>query len=295
VDIRSLGYRTDLMVRHLAGASVSDRGRYIVVRTPDNPWFHWGNFLLWADPPDQTSIGAWISAFGEEFPDATHVTFGIDGTEPPEGHDRSFPLALETELSVVMTSERPPDDRPVAGGVAVRPLRSADDWRQYLLLRREEEGRDRPVPPGHAQFLQRSTEEARRLVETGRAGYLGAFVDHRLRSAAGIVSDGAGVARFQNVGTHPAHRRRGLASALLARAGAFGFSDLGADRLVIVADQDGPAVGLYRSLGFVPVEVQWGLSAPTGPGSARSHPDMRSRTTSGLRKTEPLGPWTTGS
>jgi ribosomal protein S18 acetylase RimI-like enzyme len=165
----------------------------------------------------------------------------------------------------------------VGEGVAVRPLRSAEDWRQSLLLRREEEGEERPVPPGHAQFLQRSNEEAQRLVETGRAAYFGAFVDRRLRSMVGIVSDGGGVARFQNVGTHPAHRRRGLASARLARAGAFGLSDLGADLLVIVADQEGPALGLYRSLGFVPVEVQWGLSAPTGPGSTPNHPDMRSR------------------
>jgi ribosomal protein S18 acetylase RimI-like enzyme len=276
VEVRSLGYRTDLMVRRLAGASIKDLGRCIVVRTPDNPWFHWGNFLLWADPPGERGIEAWISAFAEEFPDATHTTFGIDGTGSPEHRDHPSPVALEAELSVVMTSERPPEVGPVEGGVAVRPLRSAEDWRQHLLLRHdEEEAEAHPVPPGHAQFLQRSTEESRRLVDQGRAAYFGAFVDDRLRSVAGIVSDGRGVARFQNVGTHPAYRRRGLASALLARAGTFGLADLGADLLVIVADQDGPAADLYHSLGFTPVEVQWGLSAPTGPGSALGRPEQQ--------------------
>jgi ribosomal protein S18 acetylase RimI-like enzyme len=274
VEVRSLGYRTDLMVRRLAGASITDRGRCIVVRTPDNPWFHWGNFLLWADPPGRGGIEAWMAAFAEEFPDATHMTFGIDGTGPPEGLGHRSPLALELELSVVMTLEQPPEAGPVAAGVAVRRLRSAEDWRQALLLRQEEEGEE-PVPPGHARFLHRSTEESKRLVETGRAAYFGAFVGDHLRSLAGIVSDGSGVARFQNVGTHPAYRRRGLASALLARAGAFALSELRADLLVIVADQAdqaGPAVDLYRSLGFAPVEVQWGLSAPTGPGSGLSTP-----------------------
>jgi ribosomal protein S18 acetylase RimI-like enzyme len=268
-----LGYRTDLMVRRLAGSSITDRGRCLVVRTPDNPWFHWGNFVLWADPPGEQGIDAWISVFAQEFPDATHTTFGIDGTESPGRLGHPSLAALEAESSVVMTAAQPPEVGAIEDGVAVRPLRSAEDWRQSLILRQEEEGQDHPVPPGHTLFLQRSIEESERLVSEGRAAYFGAFVDDRLRSVAGIVSDGSGVARFQNIGTHPDYRRRGLASALLARAGTFGLADLGADLLVIVADQDGPAAGLYRSLGFAPVEVQWGLSAPRGPGSAPGEPE----------------------
>jgi ribosomal protein S18 acetylase RimI-like enzyme len=114
--------------------------------------------------------------------------------------------------------------------------------------------------------VARSTSESRRLTERGHAAYFGAFVDHRLCSVVGIVSDRQGLARFQNVGTDPAWRNRGLALSLVARAGGFGLSTLRADRLVIVADQDGPAPDLYRSLGFTPVEAQWGLSASTVTG-----------------------------
>ncbi len=262
MEVRSLGYRTDLMVRRLAGSSISDRGRCIVVRTPDNPWFHWGNFLLWPGPPSAGQLGKWIGAFTEEFPGATHVTLGIDGTEIPERHNYPSVVGLEADLSVVMTAQQPPKSGPVSGESSVRPLRSDEDWRQELLLRLDLDGRDSqdPLPPGHYDFLERSTDEARRMVEERRAEYFGAFTDDRLCSVVGIASDGRGVARYQNVGTHPDYRRRGFATALLTRAGAFGVDDFGARVLVIVADRGGPAADLYRSVGFAPVEEQWGLS-----------------------------------
>lgn len=40
------------------------------------------------------------------------------------------------------------------------------------------------------------------------------------------------------------------------RAGSYGVRQLGAGKLVIVADPGGPAVGIYRSLGFVEIERQ---------------------------------------
>src|SRR5260370_12802330 len=51
VDVRSLGYRTDLMVRLLDGSQVEDRGDYLAVRSPQNPTFWWGNFLLMSATP----------------------------------------------------------------------------------------------------------------------------------------------------------------------------------------------------------------------------------------------------
>jgi len=50
--VRSVGYRTDLMVRHLAGADVVDRGGYVFVRTPANTTYYWGNFVLVPAPLD---------------------------------------------------------------------------------------------------------------------------------------------------------------------------------------------------------------------------------------------------
>jgi ribosomal protein S18 acetylase RimI-like enzyme len=260
VEVQSLGYRTDLMVRRLAGSSITDRGRYIVVRTPENPGFHWGNFLLWPGPPAEDEVGEWMAQFAEEFPAATHVALGIDVTEIPEWPGYLSTTGLEADSSVVLAAEQPPEAGPPDDAPTIRPLRSDDDWGQELGLRVTLAGEDGPPPPGHHAFLERSTAESRRLVESGHAGYFGAFVDDRLCSVVGIASDGLGVARYQNVGTHPEYRRRGFASTLLSRAGSFGREVFGARLLVIVADLDGPAVGLYRSVGFDPVEEQWGMS-----------------------------------
>src|SRR4051794_25178189 len=61
MDVRSLGFRTDLMLRRLADATVEDRGDHAVVTTAANPGFWWGNFLLLAEPP--RDIGPWVAAF----------------------------------------------------------------------------------------------------------------------------------------------------------------------------------------------------------------------------------------
>ena len=70
-----------------------------------------------------------------------------------------------------------------------------------------------------------------------------------------MVVDGA-VARFQNVLTYAESRKMGVASNLVYHVGQFAESELGANRLVIVADPTGPAIGIYRSLGFEETEVQ---------------------------------------
>lgn len=50
MQVRSLGYRTDLIFPAFDG-QITDRGDYLVVRTPSNPTFYWGNFLLFDRPP----------------------------------------------------------------------------------------------------------------------------------------------------------------------------------------------------------------------------------------------------
>src|ERR1700748_1727758 len=51
--VTSLGFRTDVALRGLEGAETTDRGDYLVVRTPGHPGFYWGHFLLldpWPGP-----------------------------------------------------------------------------------------------------------------------------------------------------------------------------------------------------------------------------------------------------
>lgn len=54
---------------------------------------------------------------------------------------------------------------------------------------------------------------------------------------------------LEPVGTHPAHRRRGLARAVCAAA-VRALAERGADAVVVLSDTGGPAGDVYRSVGF---------------------------------------------
>lgn len=257
VEVRSLGFRTDLMVRRLAGSEVVDRGPYVVARTPRNATYYWGNFLLFPSTPGPGDAERWLALFAEEFPGAGHVAIGIDGTAGDFGEISGLRAAgLNPEIQAVMTATTLRAPARLNRDADFRRLGADDDWEQIIELRRAIAWEERLSSAEHGAFLVRRTSEARELSGSGRAAYFGAFVDGRLRSWLGLVADGAGLGRFQHVETHPDHRRRGLASTLVHRAGSYGVRQLGAGKLVIVADPGGPAVGIYRSLGFVEIERQ---------------------------------------
>lgn len=142
----------------------------------------------------------------------------------------------------------------------LRPFDGDADWSQLAGLRAAvyPERVDPPDPTHDPEqaFLIRQVAANRRLVAAGHAGWFGAFDGSLLIAALGIVSDGQGVARFQSVETHPEYRRRGLARRLLYDASMHATERLQATTLVIVADPDYHAIGIYESLGFAATERQ---------------------------------------
>ena len=81
MDVRSLAFRTDLALLTLGGSVVEDHGSRLVVRTPDNPAFHWGNFYLLEQPPRADEVDALVATYDAEFATSKHRAFGVDGTE----------------------------------------------------------------------------------------------------------------------------------------------------------------------------------------------------------------------
>jgi ribosomal protein S18 acetylase RimI-like enzyme len=256
VDVRSLGYRTDLMIRKLEGSHIADRGDHLVIRTAGNPGYWWGNFLLLASPPPAGEAASWLAAFAAEFPDAKHVALGIDVTEAGIVDDAELVAAgFEVERSSVLTArtvQEPPRPNKAA---TYRELSGDEDWQQAAELRSVvTEG-----TPGHDPgFLRSRVTAERALTEAGYGSWFGAFMDGNLVAQLGLITDGSGVARYQNVESHPAVRRRGLAATLVWHAGERGL-EAGADTLVMVADPDDVAIRVYRSAGFADAETQIGF------------------------------------
>jgi len=78
VEIKSLGYRTDLFLLGLGGSEIQDTGPYVVIRTPANPMFWWGNYLLHRTALQPGELTQRLAEFRTEFPAARHVALGID-------------------------------------------------------------------------------------------------------------------------------------------------------------------------------------------------------------------------
>lgn len=257
MDVRSLGFRTDLALLQYGGTVVTDEGSHLVVRTPQLPTFFWGNFLLLAAPPPAGQVDHWVDVFHSEFPAAAHLAFGID--RPGDGDLTPLSeagLTVESDITLTATSVRPPRHHAADEGTLVRPLEGDADWDQQVELSLSGD-----IDPHVTREFSTGRDRAYRgLIEAGHGRWWGAFLSGRLVASLGIVQAGAGLARFQHVKTHPDHRNRGLAGTLIHRASRDAFDDLGAERLVMVADPDYLAIRLYRSLGFADAEPQVGAS-----------------------------------
>jgi ribosomal protein S18 acetylase RimI-like enzyme len=254
MDIASLAFRTDLAMLEHSGSTVEDRGTHLVVRTPDNPTYWWGNFFLLASAPrDATEARGWLEAFESEFPGARHRTFGVDGTSGTADDLAPFAaLGMSTEWSSVMTATAVHEPPRPERKATYRPLESDRDWEQQVELDRA--GED---PGTHSlAFVTARAAAERRLVDAGHGAWWGAFEDGRLLASMGLFTASPGLARFQNVKTHPGARGRGLAGTLVHRVSRYGFEELGAATLVMVADPEYLAIRIYRSVGFADTERQ---------------------------------------
>ncbi len=132
--ITSLGFRTDVALRVLEGGEVTDRGDYLVVRSPGNPDFWWGNFLLLASVPRPGHAGLWLARFAAEFPAARHVAFGVDTTDDAALPEDLAAAGLAAEHAAVLTAAQPNPPARLNTDAEIRPLGSDADWRQSVEL-----------------------------------------------------------------------------------------------------------------------------------------------------------------
>ena len=264
MDIRSLAYRTDIALRRLGGAQVEDRGDYVVVRSPDNPHFWWGNFLVLPAPPPASEVDGALARFAAEFPEAGHVALGFDGTDGriedlAEFARRDFTADASSVLTATDVREPQHPNR----DADVRKLATDDDWAQAveLPLRCHDDGSPHDL---QRAFTTARFADIRRLVEAGHGAWFGAFIDGLLVAQLGLVRAEPGLGRYQLVETDPGFRRRGLAGTLVHRAARYGLDELGVRTLVMVADPDDVAIRIYRAVGFEDTETQ--LQVQRSPG-----------------------------
>ncbi len=190
-----------------------------------------------------------------EFPDAGHVALGVDVTEAADPQELTTAGLSLTQSAVLTAIEVHAPARPSVQAI-YRRLSGDDDWQQATGLRTAiyEDG----TGTGSA-FLRGRITTQRAMTEAGHGSWFGAFIHGTLVAQLGIITSGTGPARYQDVETHSAARRQGLASTLLWHAAQHASP---ADRrrtMVILADPDDAAIRLYRSAGFTAAQTQTGF------------------------------------
>jgi RimJ/RimL family protein N-acetyltransferase len=260
MKIKSLGYRTDLFFPTFDG-QIIDRGNYLAIRTPKNPTFYWGNFLLFSQPPREGDFNEWRDLFAQEIgtpPYTEHQVFGWDSPAGVEGIIQPFLEAgFRLDRNVVLTSSEPSDPARPSSLVSIRPLKTESDWEQAVenqVACREpefEEGEYR-------EFQMKQMARYRKMATSGHGDWYGAFIEQKLVADLGLYHH-EGVGRFQSVETNPDFRRRGIAGTMIVEASRQAKEKYNLHTLVIVADQDSSPARLYTSLGFELTEKQVGL------------------------------------
>jgi len=265
----SLGWRTDLMFARFDGELVP-REDCLVVRTPINPTFWWGNFLLFGHAPRLGDAAHWLGRFEAEIaaaqPMSRHVAFGIDTSEafalPADFVAAGLTLFASNVLTLRRAQLRAPRAALEAARFSVAALELPAQAAQAVDLQvATDAGQHQPVAD-YRIFRERQMARYGAMARAGLGRWYGVFTqDGQLVADCGLFSDGR-VGRFQHVSTHPQWRRRGLCTALIHAVCRAGFETMDLDTLVIVADPDDVAIALYESMGFERGVRSWQLERP---------------------------------
>ena len=240
--------RTRLHLVGLAGDSRRVRGGYLL-RSPLAPhYFHGNGIALDEAPSSLTELRAlWRETHGDR-PD--FELFVWSGPAPTQDLlDESRRAGFDYERSVALALEEVP---PKSGSWVVRALEAEDEPSIDRLARESDGSWGSGADPGYDVFREELACMQRRWRADLAARWWGAFDGERLVGQCGLVvcdsEVGAGLGRFQSVEVHPAWRRRGVATALVAAVARDALTRC--QRVLLEADGHGPAIGLYERLGF---------------------------------------------
>jgi ribosomal protein S18 acetylase RimI-like enzyme len=263
-SINSLVWATDIDVL-AADRALERRDGYWVVRSPGNPSFWWGNFLLFDDAPAAGDGERWEALFAQEFgacAEVTHCSLAwdrVDGEAGTAEHElvaRGF--QLEWTSGLIARPEALVEHGRANREVEIRALDPAGDellWAAVIDIQVAGEPQEFGGTDYHLGFLRARQAELREMFSTGERGaWYVALLDGQVTSSLGVVVTERR-ARFQAVETADRYRRRGIASRLVFDAARDAGMRWPIDHLVIAADPDYHAIGIYEGLGFERAEL----------------------------------------
>ena len=257
MEIKSLGFKTDIMVIGFTG-KVTDCDDYVIVESPENPGYFWGNFILFANSPKSDLLGYYEDVFHKKIgykKDTRHISMGWDTGDINECKfflDEGYKVEASIILSTNQTNKPPKFN----SEVEVRPLISDQDWEDVVelqcLYNDDFELRK------YKKFKQDQFYNYRKMSMAGHGHWYGAFLNNKLVGDLGIFQS-QGCGRYQSVETHPEYLRMGICGTLVYKSSILAASEFNIKTLVMVADEEYHAARIYESVGFKPSEKYVGV------------------------------------
>jgi len=260
--LRALGYATEAAFVRFDGA-VEAGADFVVLRTPANPDYVWGNAVVFASPPtpqdlDPERDASWIAIVERAFASHPGVRHRLIAWDAPDGEagaaSSHVPPGFTLDETVVLTGAAVHPPPRADAELAVRRLDGDDDWAQArALLVRAFSERTPELRDAQVRHVDQQLPRYRRLISAGLGAWYGGFLGGTLAGTCGVfVFDGVG--RYQLVGTSPEHRGRGVCGTLVAATKRDALASLGARTLAICADATYHAWRIYASVGLAPTE-----------------------------------------
>ncbi|MFR9720718.1 GNAT family N-acetyltransferase [Aeromonas diversa] len=223
------------------------------ISTPDTPDYYFGNYLLLPTPPDDRDKG-WLEQtfdrlIGQD-PRIRHRTFLWPLGEGQNRYPGAFIACGYHYMECLALSLRLDRLIPPAGlsPLTVRAF-TPDDWPAWIELELTERNPAHEADHYH-QFLGSRERLYRAMIEDGLGQWWGMWDGGELVASCGLFFTET-LGRFQWVRTREGWRNRGLCRHLLHQVALAGLERV--KELIIVADSDYHAQGVYRRLGFEPV------------------------------------------
>ncbi|MFO7777790.1 MAG: GNAT family N-acetyltransferase [Nitriliruptoraceae bacterium] len=260
---------------------------HVAVRTPSRPDFRAGNTLDLTGVPEPTQLPALVERYDQTIGTlgAAHVQLRwerpLELDAPPAGPTpdtevvaHAGALGLTVSAVTVLLLDRPV---PPAGGAAVElaPVPAPDGqaggpvdrrWHATSVLYRYLAGDTPDDWRGNDDaFVAWSVEQQRELARIGRCQVWVALRHGMPVARLTLLHDRQGLAVVEDVVVHPAHRRRGIASALAHRAIAHHLEVDPNARIGLAAAPGSGADLLARRLGFRPHATVWSAASAPAP------------------------------
>jgi ribosomal protein S18 acetylase RimI-like enzyme len=231
---------------------IEDIGDALVISTPQNPYWRWGNLILLKNPPRMEDVVRWRELYETKIapnqvnPNRIILWDGASADSYTTEEFRKDNLIFSPfDILTLNSLKQSPNHN---NRIAIQEIGDNDEeWREVIESNIESFG---PTDaPDYRHYAERRMADHRLLISKGYGRWYTARFDGELVGSLGIFA-GDGLCRFQEVAVRPKFQRQGIASSLVYHAAAGTREEYPNSPQVIVADPDGGAINVYRQIGF---------------------------------------------